>query len=134
MIACGYTTRPPPDDSCAFGFTLLHTAPATMSAVDLLLAAVPAGALDVISVVPAVQRDRGDLLLAEREIVHRDGSGREACSRSCIARRGRICVLLTLDFWSDDRERVSPVWDEALRSIELGRYVLDPTVGDVEQN
>lgn len=126
--------RPPPDDSCAFGFTLLHTPPAAVAAADLLAGAGGDEGLDVIRIAPVARADRPGLQLAWREIVHRDGSGREAVSRMCVAVRDRICVLLTFDFWSDDQEGVSAAWDDALSSLELARYVRDPTIGDVDHN
>ncbi len=55
-------------------------------------------------------------------------------SRVCIAQGRGVCVLLTLDFWVEDVERFSRVWDEVLASLELGRYVADPSIGDVDQN
>lgn len=67
-------------------------------------------------------------------MLHRDPSGREAYSRACIATGRGVCIFLTLDFWVEDLDPTVTVWDEILASLELGRYVADPTVGDVDQN
>ena len=56
---------------------------------------------------------------------------REAFSRLAIARGWNLQALITFDFWAEDVPRVKPVWDEVLRSVELGRYIDDPTAGDV---
>ena len=56
---------------------------------------------------------------------------REACSRACLARGANIQPLITLDYWLDDEKRVEPVWDEVLRTLQLGQYVKDPTRGRV---
>ncbi len=56
---------------------------------------------------------------------------RAAFSRLAIARGWNIQALITMDFWADDAARVLSVWDEVMRSVELGKYVQDPTKGDV---
>src|SRR5207249_3004642 len=55
----------------------------------------------------------------------------EASSRACLARGANIQPLITLDYWLDDAQRVEPVWDEVLRTLQLGQYVKDPTRGRV---
>jgi hypothetical protein len=56
---------------------------------------------------------------------------RKTCSRIAIGRAMNLQTLITFDFWEEDAARLAPVWDEVLRSVELGRYVDDPTRGDV---
>jgi hypothetical protein len=58
---------------------------------------------------------------------------REAFSRIAIARGWDVQALVTFDFWATDRARFAPVWDECMRSLQLGRKIEDPTKGAVLQ-
>jgi hypothetical protein len=53
-----------------------------------------------------------------------------ARSRIALARGANCHALITLDFWAADAERVIPVWDEVIRSIDMGLKVQDPTIGE----
>jgi hypothetical protein len=48
-----------------------------------------------------------------------------------LARGWDIQVFMTLDFWVEDAGLLAPVWDELLRSLQLGRSIEDPTRGAV---
>ena len=79
-----------------------------------------------------VEEQRGNLELAWAEVRFEDpNEKRAAFSRICLGRESNIQCLITFDFWADDAEMMRSVWDEVLRSLELARYVSDPTVGDV---
>jgi hypothetical protein len=56
---------------------------------------------------------------------------REAFTRIALARGWDVQVLVTSDFWVDDLHRMIPIWDELLRSMQLGRVIEDPTKGVV---
>jgi hypothetical protein len=56
---------------------------------------------------------------------------REAVSRSAMARGFNVMVLITFDYWVDDAEKFLPVWEEVMRSLQLGRYIEDPLKGPV---
>ena len=56
---------------------------------------------------------------------------RQAYTRLCIARGSLIQALITFDYWPEDAARLAAVWAEVIRSLQLGRYINDPTVGDV---
>ncbi|HVF27351.1 MAG TPA: hypothetical protein VM943_03850, partial [Pyrinomonadaceae bacterium] len=58
---------------------------------------------------------------------------REAYSRVCIGIGNNVQCLITMDFWPEDRARATPVWDEALRTLKLGIYISDPTLGDAKE-
>jgi hypothetical protein len=57
---------------------------------------------------------------------------REAYTRIAMARGFRVHVLITFDYWVDEAKRFLPVWEEAIRSLQLGRVIEDPTKGPVE--
>jgi hypothetical protein len=54
---------------------------------------------------------------------------REALSRICIGLGANVQCLITFDYWADDAERLTPVWDEVMRSLTLGLYIRDPRTG-----
>ncbi|MBF2027519.1 MAG: hypothetical protein IGS48_12250 [Oscillatoriales cyanobacterium C42_A2020_001] len=37
--------------------------------------------------------------------------------------------LIPFDYWADQADRMTPVWDEVLRTLTLGLYIRDPTTG-----
>jgi hypothetical protein len=52
---------------------------------------------------------------------------REAISRICLARAQNIQPLITFYFWPEDLNRLDPVWNEVLRSLQVGNVIPDPT-------
>jgi hypothetical protein len=56
---------------------------------------------------------------------------REAIWRLVIARGSGVYCMMTFDVWVDETAKYDAVWEEALRSLTLGVYVQDPTVGPV---
>jgi hypothetical protein len=51
---------------------------------------------------------------------------REAISRTALARAKNIQPLITFDFWPEDLNRLDPVWNEVLRSLQVGNRIDDP--------
>ena len=56
--------------------------------------------------------------------------GKPARSRIMLVRGTQGHALVTLDFWETDAQRVIPVWDEVLRSVDMGLKIDDPTMGE----
>jgi hypothetical protein len=56
---------------------------------------------------------------------------REAISYIALARGFNLQCLLTFDYWPEDRSRLHPVWEEVLRSLQLGLTIKDPATGEV---
>lgn len=56
---------------------------------------------------------------------------REAYSRFMMGRGFDVHVLITCDFWVEDAPRLIPIWNEVVRSLQLGREIEDPTKGPV---
>jgi len=40
-----------------------------------------------------------------------------------------VQCLITFEFWADQAEQMTPVWDEVMRSLTLGLYIRDPSTG-----
>lgn len=55
---------------------------------------------------------------------------REAYSRTCIGLGSNVQCLITFDYWVDDAERLTLVWDEVIQSLTLGLYISDPKTGN----
>jgi hypothetical protein len=130
--------RPKPDDNCVLSVSRMHLP------VELANQ-VPLGDL----VETALQEDEGETLERKpaAEIARDDGvelsyiesryteknEKREALTRLAVARGSGVYCLITFSFWADDREKCDLVWEEALRSLMLGLYAANPTVGAVVQ-
>jgi hypothetical protein len=74
---------------------------------------------------PLIPDDRLDIDLVWRAI-ERIEDGRDARARQCLARGNGMMVLMTLDYWADDAERILPIWEEMTRTLRLGEYVRKP--------
>src|SRR5919199_982170 len=123
----------PPDDNCRLEVSFMRLPPIDWSGLplqQLVEVAVKGDERNPIAEEEMRYVKRADLELAWTEITFIDPvEKREARSRICVGRGSNIQPLITLDFWPEDAERVNPVWDEVLRSLELGQYIQDPTRG-----
>ena len=132
--------RPAPDDDCRLAVSYLRLPPLDWSELPLsqLLTAIAENERrNVLTRGEIVTVPRNDLELAFMEIHFVDlKETREAFSRIALARgqqpagEANLQALITFDFWADDAARFDPIWAEVMRSIQLGRYVADPTAGD----
>lgn len=127
--------QPQPKDDCRLAVSYLRLPPLDWSALpmtELITTALTGDHRPILSRSDIHQSSRADLEVAWVEMRFRDPqTQREAYSRLAIARGANLQALITFDFWADDQIRLNPVWEEVLRSVELGRYVDDPTKGDV---
>lgn len=126
-----FRDREPPDDNCMLEVTVFRLPPGydwqALSLAQQLMECVRSDDDDVVSRSDIVYVKRKDVEIAWLETRFIDpGEHREACSRTCLARRGLIQPLMTFSFWPEDRERLEPVWDEILRSLRLGEYIALP--------
>ncbi|MBI3979305.1 MAG: hypothetical protein HY331_14070 [Chloroflexi bacterium] len=124
--------RQPPDDNCRIKVSVMRLPPgldtSDLPLPNLLEETVKDDPREAISRIPTVHLRRPDLELAWTEIRFVDpNERREACGRSCLALGSGIVPFITMDFWLDDLDRFGPVWDEVLRTLQLGVYVADPT-------
>jgi hypothetical protein len=122
----------PPDDNCVLGVSHFR-APVEASGVPLreLVNAASAGdEREILERKEIVETQRGDVEIAWIEVRYIDNeTKREAFSRLGIGRGSGIHSLITFDFWADQATRFAPVWNDVLRSLVLGWYVEDPTIG-----
>ena len=76
-----------------------------------------------------VQRQTARIVWTEIKFIDSQ-EGRPAYSRTCIGLGSNVQCLITFDYWVDDAERVTPVWDEVLRTLTLGLFISDPRTGN----
>lgn len=120
----------PPDDNCRLEVSLLRHSQIDWSGLDLdwlIRDSVAAQPGEEIHDVHRQQRPGVELAWVERSWVE---NGKEARSRVAIARGLNAHALLTLAYWATDADRLAPVWDEIMRSIDLGLKAQDPTAGE----
>lgn len=76
-----------------------------------------------------VKRQTARIVWTEIKFIDTQAEPREAFSRTCIGLGSNIQCLITFDFWVDQAEQLTPVWDEVMRSLTLGLYIRDPLTG-----
>lgn len=126
--------KPPPDDNARLSVSFWRLPKGVdwtgLPLSKMLTDAIQGHTVDVL--------ERGKLLTSPRtdlEIIwteHRfldPVEPREAFSRFALARGSDTQVFISSDFWVDDTERMIPIWDEVLRSLQLGLQIDDPTKG-----
>jgi hypothetical protein len=124
----------PPDDNCRLEVSLLRHPQIDWTGLPLeqLLRDSVAGKPGEKAQLEDVHRETRpgvDLAWAEAAFIDPQ-EGKPVKSRIAIARGAKCHALITLDFWESDAERVIPVWDEVVRSTDMGLKVQDPTVGE----
>lgn len=124
----------PPNDNSRLSVSFWRTPPGIdwteLPLEPLLLQSTQGSDLDILERSGIFKSDRTDLEMVWTQHRFMDPKEhREAYSRIALARGWDIHVLMTCDFWVDDLDKIKPVWDEALRSLQLGRKIADPTKG-----
>jgi hypothetical protein len=126
--------RRPPDDNCRLEVSLLRHSQIDWSGLpldQLLRDSAAGGSGEDIPPQDMHRQSRPgvDCVWVEKLFVDPQ-EGKPARSRIAIVRGTNAHALLTLDFWAADAERVLPVWEEVMRSVDMGLKVEDPTVGE----
>jgi hypothetical protein len=124
----------PPDDNCTLEVSLIRLPPIDWSGLPLsqliLQAVTDDDGCGKIQEADVRKVDRPDLEMVWAETTFIDRiQHKKAHSRICLARGSNLQVLITFAFWAEDASKLSVTWDEVLRSMQLGVYVKDPTVG-----
>ena len=140
-----FRDKPEPDDDCLLQMSWLHLSPEVnwndLPLAQLLEAALKGDTRGPLWSSDTKHVDRQDLEVAWREMAFIDPEqNREATSRAALARAkfnppnvprdvppGPPQAFITMDFWPEHTGRFGLVWDEVLRSLQLGIYVKDPT-------
>lgn len=129
--------REPPDDRCTFGVSVLRLPGLDESGAPLATLVEAAVADDQRRPTergPFHSYLRAGLEAAWIEFAFVDAvERRKALARLGLAREkaARVQALMSLEFWPEDRDWVAPFWESVLESLELGRFIADPTMGPV---
>ncbi|MCX6024332.1 MAG: hypothetical protein NTZ05_21910 [Chloroflexi bacterium] len=128
--------RKPPKDDCLLKVSVMYLKLGInwsgLPMATMLLEATKGDARGITHRGEVVSEVRKDLELAWYEMVFTDqATGKEALSRACLSRNLNIMPFITMDFWPEHLDRFGPVWDEVLRSLQVGGYIHDPTRGPV---
>jgi hypothetical protein len=126
----------PPNDNCVLAVSYLRLLPGVewskLPLAYLLQEVVRDDRRNLRTAGKVRQHPREDLEVAWMESTFIDPEEkREAISYIGLARGFTLQSLLTFDFWPEHQVRLQPVWDEVIRSLQLGPYLKDPTVGDI---
>jgi hypothetical protein len=127
--------KAPPDDNSRLSVSTWQTPPGIdwsgLPLDDLLQKSTDGSELEILERGKITRSSRGDIELVWTE--HRffdKPEQREAFSRIAIARGFDVHALFTLDYWVDDSPQIRPIWNKIIQSIQLGRYIEDPTKGE----
>jgi hypothetical protein len=128
-----FLDRQPPDDDCRLeaSFNLLPPADwRQFPLAEALAKIVDEDERHVLSKGEIITLDRQTANIVWTEFKFLDSEeNREAYARICVGLGSNVQCLITFDYWVDDADRLTPVWDTVLRSLILGLYVSDPTTG-----
>jgi hypothetical protein len=128
-----FLDRKPPDDDCRLeaSFNLLPPADwRQFPLAEALAKIVDEDERHVLSKGEIITLDRQTANIVWTEFKFLDSEeNREAYARICVGLGSNVQCLITFDYWVDDADRLTPVWDKVLRSLILGLYVSDPTTG-----
>ncbi|NJR48603.1 MAG: hypothetical protein HC780_02650 [Leptolyngbyaceae cyanobacterium CSU_1_3] len=128
-----FLDRKPPNDDCRLEMSF-HRLPVTDWSLfplqHTLKKIVADDEREVIATGEIITLKRQTVRIAWTEIKFIDADDRrEAFSRICIGLGSNIQCLITFDYWADQADRFTPVWDQVLDSLVLGLYIRDPKTG-----
>lgn len=126
--------KPVPDDNAGLQVTTFNLPPGVdwtgLPLAPLLDQATKDSNQEVLARTEIVTYPRDDIELVWLEDRFLDpGENREAYSRHAAGRGFDVQILITFSFWVVDAAWCLPVWDEVLRSLQLGRKIDDPLKG-----
>ena len=121
-------------ESCDLGVSLFHLPPsvtADMPLEQMLLSAIADDERESYEQSEIHRVQRGDMDIAWLQQKYLEGTqNRDARFRVALV-RGAVVVLITMNYWSSRAAGLERVWDEVLRTLQLGMQIADPTAGPV---
>ncbi len=130
-----FFNAPEPNDDCALevSFNLL---PPEMNLKDFPLAGIVKkiareDSRDVLEVgeVVKLKRQTARIVWVELKFMDHQEEDREAYSRICVGLGSGVQCLITCEFWADQAEQFTPVWEHVLETLVLGLFISDPRKG-----
>jgi hypothetical protein len=128
-----FMEKQPPDNDCCLEMSFNRLPPADYSLFPLaatLKQIAEQDSRDVIEQGEVITLNRQTARIVWVELKFIDSNeNREAFSRICVGIGSNIQVLITFEYWADQAKVMTPVWDEVLRTLTLGLYIRDPSLG-----
>jgi hypothetical protein len=129
-----FTDRQPPDDDCGLevSFNLLPPNDWSLFPLEETVQRILAeDSRDVTELGPVItlKRQTAKIVWAEMKFIDHQAEPRPACSRTCVGLGSNVQCLITFDYWADQAEQLTPIWDEVLNSLVLGLFIRDPRTG-----
>ncbi|OWY67610.1 hypothetical protein B7486_30245 [cyanobacterium TDX16] len=129
-----FCDRKPPNDDCCLEMSFNRLPPRDWSLFPLkstLKKIVEDDSRDVIAKgeIVNLKRQTARIVWTEIKFIDTQEEPREAFSRICIGLGSNVQCLITFDYWADQAEQLTPVWDEVMQSLTLGLYIRDPMTG-----
>lgn len=129
-----FTDKKPPNDDCCLEVSYNHLPPNDWTLFPLkrtLKKIIEDDKRDVIETgeIIQVKRQTAKIMWGQIKFIDTQAEPREAYSRICVGLGSNIQCLITFDYWADQAEQLTPIWDEVMRSLTLGLYIRDPRTG-----
>lgn len=128
-----FTDRKPPNDDCRLEVSFSHLPEGDWDLFPLkatlkkIVADDKRNAIAKSDVI-TLKRQTARIVWAEIKFIDSE-ENREAFSRICIGLGSKVHCLITFDYWADQADRLTPVWDTVLETLTLGLYIRDPRTG-----
>ncbi|MCS7080614.1 MAG: hypothetical protein NZ585_11295 [Chloracidobacterium sp.] len=131
--AIDFYDKEPPDGNSVLTVSYITLPPFAVPGFTLAMCMEEAARVDprpIYEFGPMHEIRRGSMAIVWRQARYIDETEkRDAVSRTCIARKGRIQALLTFEYWADAAECSERAWDIILKTLRLGELVIDVTRG-----
>jgi hypothetical protein len=129
-----FTDKKPPHDDCCLEVSYNHLPPNDWTLFPLkrtLKKIIEDDSRDVIETgeIIQVKRQIAKIMWGQIKFIDTQAEPREAYSRICVGLGSNIQCLITFDYWADQAEQLTPIWDEVMQSLTLGLYIRDPRTG-----
>jgi hypothetical protein len=128
-----FLDKKPPDEDCRLeaSYNLLPEGDwDALPLVSLLRQVVQHDTRDIIEQGDIIRLKRQTARVVWTQIKFIDSDeNRDAYSRTAIAIGSGVQCLITFDYWVDQAEQLTPVWDTVMNSLVLGLFIKDPRTG-----
>ena len=82
------------------------------------------------SAITRLPRTDIEVVWAEQRFIDPVEKPREAFTRVTLARGFDIHAVISFDYWVNQANQFRPVWQEMVRSLQIGRVIADPLKGE----
>ncbi len=128
-----FSDKKPPDDNCCLEASFNLLPPNDWSdfpLIPLLKKIVKDDSRHPIETGKVIHLKRQTARIVWTEIKFIDPhENRPAYSRIAVGLGSGVQCLITFDYWEDEAEPLTPIWDKVMNSLVLGLFIRDPRTG-----